>query len=136
MYGQPRPTAYLDNEVLSASRERLIPMLYDGILKNLRRAGKQIAVRDLEGKSQSLQKASAIVYELLGSLDFEVGGELAQHLAGLYRYFGVEILEISRTLDQKRLERLIDMVARLKGAWDDAARQVATDRIGQTAHRG
>jgi hypothetical protein len=48
----------------------------------------------------------------------------------------VEILEISRTLDQKRLERLIDMVARLKGAWDDAARQVATDRIGQTAHRG
>lgn len=125
MYGQQRPTAYLDNEVMSASKERLIPMLYEGILKNLRRADKQIGARDIEGKSESLSKASAIVYELLGTLDYDAGGELAHRLAALYGYFSKEILEVGRTLDRRRLDALVGMVATLHGAWDEAARQVS-----------
>jgi flagellar protein FliS len=112
--------------VLSAPKERLIPMLYEGILKNLRRADKQIGARDIEGKSESLTKAADIVYELLGTLDFEAGGELAQRLAGLYGYFAKEILDVSRTLDRQRLGALIEMVASLHGAWDEAARQATS----------
>ena len=130
MYSRQGPTAYLDNEVLSAPRERLIPMMYEGILKNLRRADKQIGVRDIEGKSQSLQKASAIVYELLATLDFDAGGELAQRLAGLYAFFTREMLEIGRTLDRNRLAHLVEMVSTLHSAWDEAARQVLNQEQG------
>lgn len=122
---QSRMTAYQDNEVLSAPKERLVPLLYEGLLKNLRRANKQIGAKDFEGKAESLQKASAIVYELLGSLDFDAGGELASRLAGLYGYFAQEISEIGRDLDRIRLDNLIDMVAGLHEAWDQAARKVA-----------
>ncbi len=128
MYTQQRPTAYQDNEVLSAPKERLIPMLYQGLLKNLRRAGMQIGAGDLEGKSESLQKASAIVYELLGSLDFEAGGEIASRLAGLYAYFLREILASGRALDRQRLDTLSEMIATLHDAWDQAAQQVAGKR--------
>jgi flagellar secretion chaperone FliS len=131
MYTQQRQTAYQDNEVLASSRERLVPLLYEGLLKNLRRAGKQIGVGDLEGKSESLQKASAIVYELLGSLDFEAGGELASRLAGLYGYFAREIMEVSRTLDRIRLDSLTEMVAGLHQAWDEAAKKVAAGDVVQ-----
>ncbi len=125
MYTQQRQTAYQDNEVLGASRERLVPMLYEGLLKNLRKAGKQIGVGDLEGKSESLQKASAIVYELLSSLDFDAGGELASRLAGLYGYFAREIMEVGRTLDRIRLDGLVEMIDGLHQAWDEAAKKVA-----------
>ena len=128
MYTQQRPTAYRENEVLSAPKERLIPMLYQGLLKNLRRAGMQISAGDLEGKSESLQKASAIVYELLGSLDFEAGGEIASRLAGLYAYFLREIMEAGRTLDRRRLDALSEMIGTLHDAWDQAAQQVAGQR--------
>jgi len=121
MYTQGQ-TAYQDNEVLTASKERLVSLLYEGLLKRLRQAGKQIAAGDIEGKSESLQKASAIVYELLGSLDFEAGGELASRLAGLYGYFAQEIMEIGRTQDVQRLEALTEMIASLHEAWDQAAR--------------
>lgn len=128
MYAQQRPTAYQDNEVLSAPKERLVPMLYQGLLKNLRRAGMQIGAGDLEGKGECLQKASAIVYELLGSLDFEAGGEIASRLAGLYAYFLREISEAGRDLDRRRLDSLSEMVGTLHDAWDQAAQQVAGKR--------
>lgn len=121
MYGQ---SAYKDNQVLTASQERLVPLLYQGLLKNLRRANKQIESGDLEGKAQSLQKASDIVYELLSSLDFDAGGELASRLAGLYGYFAREILDVGRSLDTARLASLIDMIDGLHAAWDEAARMV------------
>ena len=123
-----RQMAYQDNEVLSASRERLVPLLYEGLLRNLRRAGKQIQAGDIEGKSESLGKASAIVFELLGSLDFEAGGELASRLAGLYGYFAREIGDIGRTLDLKRLDALVQMIDGLHDAWDQAARKVAAEK--------
>ena len=124
MYAQGRAqTAYQDTEVLTARKEQLVPLLYGGLLKRLKRAGKQIAAGDIEGKSESLQKASSIVYELLGSLDFDAGGELASRLAGLYGYFAQEITAIGRTMDRGRLEALIEMIAGLHDAWEQAARQ-------------
>ena len=128
MYTQQRSSAYRDNEVLSAPRERLIPLLYQGLLKNLRRAGMQMGAGDLEGKSESLQKASAIVYELLGSLDFDAGGEIASRLAALYAFFLREIMEAGRSLDRKRLDALGEMIGSLHDAWDQAAQQVAERR--------
>ena len=128
MYTQQRSAAYRDNEVLSASKERLVPMLYQGLLKNLRRAGMQMGAGDLEGKGESLQKASAIVYELLGSLDFEAGGDIASRLAALYAYFLREMMEAGRALDRARIDKLSEMIASLHDAWDQAAQQVAERR--------
>ncbi len=121
MYGH---SAYLDNQILTAPRERLVPLLYQGLLKNLRRAGRQMEAGDLEAKSESLQKASDIVYELLGSLDFDAGDELASRLAGLYGYFAREILDVGRSLDTARLHSLVEMIDGLHTAWDEAASQV------------
>jgi flagellar secretion chaperone FliS len=124
MYSAGRPSAYQDNEVLTASKERLVLLLYEGLLRSLRRAGMQIGAGDLEGKSRSLQNASSIVYELLGSLDFEAGGDIAKRLSGLYSYFASEILQVGRTLDRRRLEALVDMIDALHEAWGEAARKV------------
>lgn len=96
-------------------------LLYQRLLVELERADRQILERDHEGKGASLAKASAILFELMGALDFEVGGELAGRLAALYSYFVREIQEIDRRLDRGRLRRLVEMIAPLHESWSRAA---------------
>ncbi len=113
---------YLENDVVSRPREWLVPLLYEHLMAHLRRAQAQIQQRDYEGKAASLEKATAIVVELMGALDCEKGGELAQRLAALYGYFGNEILAVGRSLDVARLGKMTDMVSSLHESWVIAAR--------------
>lgn len=116
---------YLENEVLSRPKEWLVPLLYEHLIINLNRAAVQIETRDMAGKSASLNKATQIVLELLGSLDHERGGEIATGLASLYSYFVAELHGVARSLDLIHLRRLIDMAVELHEAWVQAAEQVA-----------
>jgi len=116
---------YLEADILSRSKEWLVPLLYEHLLARLRRAGVQIEVGDYEGKSESVGKANEIVLELASNLDMENGGELARQLGSLYAFFAGEILAVSRTLDRERLERLVSLIADLHEAWVQAAEEVA-----------
>lgn len=126
---------YQEDAVLTSSREQLIPLLYEHLLVNLRRASKQISEKDIEGKAASVEKAQSILFELLSSLDFDVGGELASRLASLYGYFLQELGEASRTLDATRLDPLVEMVSSLHESWTEAARIVAEERGNGSAGR-
>jgi flagellar secretion chaperone FliS len=116
---------YLEAEVLSRPKEWLVPLMYEHLLSNLRRADLQIASGDYEGKSVSLEKAQSIVLELIGSLDFARGGEIASRLSALYAYFATEIMTVGRSLDRAQLGRLIEMIEGLHDAWTQAAEAVA-----------
>jgi flagellar protein FliS len=118
-------TRYLEAEVLSRQPEWLVPLMYEHLLLNLRRASKQIELGDQEGKTVSLDKASAIVMELIGALDFERGGELARQLSGLYLFFSTEMIGARQQVDTARLQRLIQMISDLHEAWSQAAEAVA-----------
>jgi len=113
---------YLENDVVSRPKEWLVPLLYEHLLAHLRRAQVQIQQRDFEGKGVSLEKASAIIIELISTLDRDKGGELAQRLAALYAYFGTEVVAIGRSLDTEKLTKMIDMIASLHESWVIAAR--------------
>lgn len=118
-------TSYLGNDILSRSPEWLVPLLYEHLVINLKRAGVCIDEGSLEGKSAALGKANEIVMELASSLDAQEGGEIAKQLGSLYAFLAGEILEIGRTLDRGRLDRLAAMIAELHEAWVQAAEQVA-----------
>jgi len=124
---------YKESSILGSRREQLVPLLYQHLLVNLRRAAKQMSAGDIEGKAASVEKATAILYELLGSLDFEAGEELASRLASLYSYFLKELAEASRTLDADRLNPIIEMISSLHESWVEAARIVAEERGNESA---
>ncbi len=137
MTGQRNASAYLEAKVMSSSREELVPLLYEHLCANLRRAAAQIEAGDIEGKAASLDRASGIVFELLASLDFEAGGDLASRLAALYSFFATEISNAGRTLDRERLDRVTSMVASLHEAWQQAAAQATgRDRSGGRQRTG
>ena len=127
---------YQQVRVMSSRREGLVPLLYERLLVHLRRASAQIEASDLEGKAESLGSASEIVFELLSSLDFDAGGEIASRLAGLYGFFSRELMEIGRTLDRERLARVIEMVASLHEEWAQAAAMAQPGANGGTGDAG
>lgn len=114
-------SAYRNSSVMGSSPEQLVVLMYEHLLAALRRAALQIESSDIEGRAASLGRASDIIFELLGSLDRERGGELAGRLAALYAWYLGEIGAVGRTPDAHRLGRLIDQVATLHGAWAEAA---------------
>lgn len=117
-----RSNAYRDTNVLSSSQEGLVPVLYEHLLVNLKRGSMHIRKGDIEGKFDSLARASDIVSELLAALDPEAGGQIASHLAGLYAFWLKEIATAGRELDPQRVQRVADMVASLLEAWQEVAR--------------
>jgi len=132
----PASMSYPEADVMSRSKEWLVPLLHEHLLSSLRRARAQIEAGDIEGKAVSIERASAIVMELLGSLDAEKGGEIAGHLGSLYGFFAGEILTASRTLDAARLNRLLVMISELHATWVAAAEGLAPrGRGGSTGYR-
>jgi flagellar protein FliS len=132
MTGARVATAYGSLDVLAMSPARRVVFLYTQLVASLTRARRCLAAADIEGRSEALCRAQAIVQELLVSLNREVGGDLADHLAALYGYFAAEIIAIDSQRDPARLARLIEMVSPLLEAWERAEREVES-QPGQAA---
>lgn len=109
------------DEVRGSSAARVVPVLYEHLLVSLKRATVHLRKGDIEGKFDSLAKASDIVSELLASVDFDAGGRLATRMAALYGFWLNEISTAGRTLDANRVQRVADMVASLLESWQQAA---------------
>ncbi len=76
---------YTQNNISIESKERLIEMLYEGILRFNFQAKKAINERDFEKKSYWINRSVDIFIELINSLNFD-GGDVARYLNGLYSY--------------------------------------------------
>jgi len=128
-----KTTAYLEADIMSRPKEWLVPLLYEHLLSNLRRAAVQIEANDALGRAESLDRASAIVLELSASLDRDNGGPLARELSALYAYFLTEILQIGINRSPERLQKLSMLVEELLDAWTQAAEQVAPRATARSA---
>ncbi len=124
---------YLETEVLSRPKEWLVPLLYEHCVASLRRAGVRMEAGDIGGSTIEVQRAVAIISELLGSLDHAQGGRIAADLDGIYRFMLTELLDIQRKRDRRRLGRVTAMVERLLEAWQQAAEQVAPRNAARPA---
>ena len=116
---------YQQNDVANMSPARQVVFLYGHVLASLRQASRHLAQKDVEARERSMNKARDIISELLCTLDFDNGGQIAQNLAGLYSWFIDETFQIEATRDGVRLTKLIGLVGELHGAWEQAALQVS-----------
>jgi flagellar protein FliS len=120
-------TAYRETRVKTASPGQLIVMLYDEAIKQSDTAmallGPESKPRpeDIERINASLGKVQDVITELMASLDFDAGGEIAKDLFALYVWFGREILEANIHKDGGRVKAVRAMLADLREAWAEAA---------------
>ena len=119
--------AYKETRVRTAGPGQLIVMLYEEAVKQCDRAIEFLDT-DLKKKpgniekiNQSLSKVHDIITELMASLDFEAGGDIARDLFSLYVFFNRELTEANIAKDVARVKSVRGMLAELSSAWAIAA---------------
>jgi len=86
MYGTQAHNIYAQNNIGIESPERLIEMLYEGVLRFNAQAKKAIKDDNIEKKLYWINRSIDIITELLIVLDPEEGGDTTIYLSGLYNY--------------------------------------------------
>jgi flagellar protein FliS len=117
--------SYREMEILSATPERLVVLLFDHLVVHLQRVRIAIDGNDIALRTASLGKARAIVSELLSTLDFEKGGKLATDLSALYTFLLGEMVEVGLHRDARKVERLAQIAETLRAGFTGAASAVA-----------
>jgi flagellar secretion chaperone FliS len=117
--------SYQQNDVLTATPGRLVVLLYDGAGRFLRRAAAAVRAENLEASNAALQRAEAIIDELLATLDFERGGEIAASLRDLYLFCRRELNDARLERDADKIETVADLLGELREAWAQVEAQAA-----------
>lgn len=108
---------YQETAVTSVGPERLIVMLYEGLVGYLEQARAAIGAGDRVARTQSISRAQSIVLELKSALDHEVGGTIARNLEALYDFVFHE--SVAAQLENKavHLDHCLRVLAPLLDAW-------------------
>jgi flagellar protein FliS len=99
--------------------EKLILMLYEGALRFANFAKKAINEGNIEEKVKYIIKTSNIFIELINSLDFEKGGDIAYYLNGLYAYQLELLAKANLENETKYLDDVIKVLKGLIEAWKE-----------------
>ena len=128
-------STYKETRIKTAGQGQLLLMLYDEAVKQLDRtlellelnnSGKKDPGRiELIGKAVS--KTQDILTELMVSLDFERGGEIAKNLFALYTWFSRELLDASIKQEAARIMPVRSMLNELRTAWHEIAAKNAVE---------
>lgn len=113
--------AYAQNNLSVESGSKLVEMMYEGILKFCSLAKKSIEQNDTEKKVYWINRASDIFAELIDSLDFEKGGDIAHYLNGLYAHQVQLLSEANVQDDISKIDTVLNVVRELLEAWREVA---------------
>ena len=111
------PHAYRSSSVMTASPGQLVVMLYDGAGRFLRQAEIAAAEGAWPHATGRLDKADAILDELLVTLDTEQGGEIAERLQGIYVFCKRLLIEARVEREIAKIAKVASLLADLRDAW-------------------
>jgi flagellar protein FliS len=109
--------AYKENSVATQSSGRLVVLLYEGAIRFLKQAIKEMEERDYADKGKYIGKAIDVIDELNYCLDVEVGGETAMNLRKLYFFMTRHLNEAHLRQDPVRVREVIALLEDLNQAW-------------------
>lgn len=109
--------AYQDSAVTTQSKGRLIVLLYDGAIKFMKLAIKEMEAGNMQAKGQYINKARDIINELNAVLDLDAGGEIAVNLRKLYSFMQNRLSEANIKCDPQMILEVITLMEELNQSW-------------------
>ena len=108
---------YQETAVITQNKPKLVVMLYDGAIKFLKMAIKEIEAKNPEEKGKYINRAQDIINELNAVLDMESGGETAMNLRRLYLFIDQHLTEANIKQDIQKIEEVIKLLEELNQGW-------------------
>jgi flagellar protein FliS len=103
--------------VAASDPHRLVLMLMDGAIERIMAARGVIENGAPEARSRLLHRAVAILDELRGSLNIELGGELAANMADLYEYSSRQLMRANLEARTEPLDEVAKLLREIRSAW-------------------
>jgi len=116
---------YKQQQVLTATPEQLILMLYNGCIKFINEAEKHIQNKSIEQAHISCTKAQDIVLELIATLNMEY--PISKELFTLYEYVNYELMVADLNKDVTNLQNAKKVIMNLREGWNEALKTVRAD---------
>lgn len=111
---------YKENQILTASPEQILLMLYDGAIRFTRQAMYGLEEGNLTLFHQGISKSMAIITEFANSLDHSIGGPIAENLDGLYNFMIRELTLANLHKDIEKLRVVDRLLVDLRATWGEA----------------
>lgn len=108
---------YQQNSMTIESPAKLVEMLYEGVLRFASQAKRYIEADDIEKKIYYINRTTDIFSELLNTLDYDRGGEVAYYLSGLYTHQIKLLAQANIRNDGEKIDTVIRVAKGLLDAW-------------------
>ena len=122
---------YKTTSVQSASREKLLLMLYEGAIRFTKQAIKAAEEKNIAERGYNIGRAFDIVMELNNTLDHKVGGELALHLEQLYMFLMEQFTKANISGSPEPLQASLKVLENLYDGWVQAVEKLKKDAEGK-----
>lgn len=116
----PYMNQYQQNQVMTASQEQILIMLYDGAIRFCRQAITANDADNIAEKLGRIAKVYAIITEFSNSLNHEIGGEIAADLDGLYHFMLRELTKARKDTSGEYLRTVEKLLVDLRLTWGEA----------------
>lgn len=114
---------YQNNAVNTASGGDLTLMLYNGCIRFIKQAMKDIEDKDFENKNLHIQKAQNIIQELMLTLDPNI--EISKQMMPIYDYINFQLTEANVKNSNEALAEALTFVTEFRDTWKQV---IATTR--------
>ena len=129
---------------MSASREQILLMLYDGAIRFTRQAMYGIEEDNIAVFHHGIKKTMAIITEFSNSLDHAIGQEIAENLDALYNFMIRELTLANLHKDIEKLKTVEKLLVDLRATWGEAVEinekeqmhQALASQAGSTVREG
>ena len=124
---------YLEASINSAPPEELNLRVFDALVMFSKQAVAAIreTPEDIQRRHDLLRRSQSACALLMGSLDFEVGGELARNLFRVYEFWHHDLVMANMYGDPERVERLIPDFISYRETWGEAIRRFRLENVNR-----
>lgn len=121
--------SYREAAVAGASPVKLVILLYEQAMEDLRRAIAAQSRGDIEGRTREINHAVLVIGHLEATLDPEQGGKVAENLALFYRHLRAELVDAQFRQSPVAIEQAIAQLVQVHGAWCEVERATAAPAV-------
>lgn len=115
---------YKQTSVLSASKEQILLMLYEGAIKFTKLAILAVEENKIAEKGKNIIRAFDIIVELQATLDHKVGGELSKQLEQLYVFMIEQYTKANIKNEVEPLKVNLKILENLYEGWKQAVEKI------------
>lgn len=112
--------SYRNTEIMTANKEAILILLYEGGIRFLKQAIVAVEKKDVAEKARLIGRVQDIVNELRATLNHKEGGELANSLDALYIFITDRLVAGNQENDAQKLNEALNILTTLHEAWHQA----------------